>query len=125
MRGRRGLPGAPCSLSRRVRELLEDLLDTAAGRAEYADARHFRTERERIGVRDGAVHELDRGDGEGGGGRVRLGGAWGFAAVGGSSRSEAEAALAHALDVAAAQPSSAGAPLAPEPPARGTGGGPL
>src|SRR3954470_9991485 len=106
MRGRRGLPGAPCSLSRRVRELLEDLLDAAAGRADYADARHVRAARERVGIRNGAVHELESDESEGVGVRVRIGGAWGFAAVRGSSRGDAESALERALAVAAAQPRS-------------------
>jgi TldD protein len=103
-----------------VRELLGDLLDAAARRADYADARHVRSARERIAVRDGAVHELDSDDSEGIGVRVRIGGAWGFGAVRGSSRSDAEAALERALAVAAAQPGSKGLALAPEPPAEGS-----
>jgi TldD protein len=103
-----------------VRELLEDLVDAAAGRADYADARHVRSASERIAVRNGAVHELETEEAEGVGVRVRIGGAWGFAAVRGSTRPQAEAAVARALAVAEAQPRAGGVPLAPEPPAAGS-----
>jgi TldD protein len=102
-----------------VRELLEDLMDAAARRAEYADARFVHTRFERLATRNGAVDRLDCGEAEGIGVRVRAGGSWGFAATGGTGRAEAEAALERALAVAAAQPTAGGAPLAPEPPARG------
>jgi TldD protein len=102
-----------------VRELLEDLMDTAARRAEYADARLVHTRLERLGTRNGALDQLDLLEEEGVGVRVRVGGAWGFAAVGGTGRAEAESALKQALAVAAAQPAADGGPLAPEPPARG------
>jgi TldD protein len=51
--------------------------------------------------------------------RVRVGGAWGFAAARGGERRAAEAALERALAVARAQPRAEAAPLAAEPPARG------
>jgi TldD protein len=102
-----------------VRELLEDLMDAAARRAEYADARFVHTRVERLATRNGAVDRLDSGEAEGIGVRVRAGGSWGFAATGGTGRADAEAALERALAVAAAQPTGGGAPLAPEPPARG------
>jgi TldD protein len=102
-----------------LRELLLDLVDAAARHADYADARHVVTRRERLATRNGALDDLHAEDSEGVGIRVRLGGAWGFAAVGGSGREDCEAALARALAVARAQPAAAGLPLAPEPPARG------
>jgi len=102
-----------------VRELLGDLIDSAARRAEYADARFVRTRAEKLSTRNGALDQLDSDETEGIGVRVRVGGAWGFAAVHGSDRGEAEAALDRALAVAAAQPAATGSPLAPEPPAVG------
>ncbi|MBA2419562.1 MAG: TldD/PmbA family protein, partial [Thermoleophilaceae bacterium] len=96
--------------------LLEDLVDAASCRVDYADARLVRTRRERVAVRDGAVEALDRGEDEGVGVRVRVGGAWGFAATRESTSAGAEAALQRALEVARSQPASAGGELAPEPP---------
>jgi TldD protein len=103
-----------------VRELLDDLMDSAARRAEYADARFVRTRAEKLSTRNGVLDLLDSDESEGIGVRVRVGGAWGFAAVHGSDRGEAETALERALAVAAAQPAATGGPLAPEPPALGT-----
>ena len=51
---------------------------------------------------------------------MRVGGAWGFAAVRGTDKAAAEGALERALAVAAAQPTSSGAGLAEEPPAVGS-----
>jgi TldD protein len=95
-------------------------MDAAAGRAEYADARFVRTQAERLSTRNGVVDQVDSQDSEGIGIRVRLGGAWGFAAVRGTDKAGAEAALDRALAVAAAQPPSQGAALADEPPALGS-----
>jgi len=114
-----------------VRELLEDLMDAAARRASYADARFVHTRRERLGTRNGALDRLDSVEEEGIGVRVRVGGSWGFASCGGTAKADAEAVLERALRVAASQPAGGaaaqaarrGAPgpasLAPEPPARG------
>jgi TldD protein len=119
-----------------VRELLEDLMDAAARRASYADARFVHTRVERLGTRNGAVDRVDASEEEGIGVRVRVGGSWGFASCAGTGKADAEAALERALAVAAAQApggAAAGAPrlgtpgegarertpLAPEPPARG------
>jgi TldD protein len=102
-----------------VRDLLEDLMDAAARRADYADVRFVHTRAERLSTRNGALDQLVTDDSAGIGVRVRAGGAWGFAAVRGSGKAEAEAALRRALAVAAAQPPSSGAPLAPEAAARG------
>jgi TldD protein len=102
-----------------VRELLEDLMDSAARRAEYADARFVSTRLERLATRNGALDQLDSDESEGIGVRVRVGGSWGFAASAGTGKAGAEAALERALEVAAAQPRAHGTPLAPEPPAHG------
>ena len=84
----------------------------------------MRTRHERVAVRDGAVEALDRGEDEGVGVRVRVGGAWGFAATRQATPSGAEEALHRALNVARTQPASTGAELAHEPPARGEHAGP-
>ncbi len=102
-----------------MRDLLLDLMDAAATRAEYADARFVRTQSESLSTRNGAVEAVETDDSEGIGVRVRLGGSWGFAAVRGTDKAAAEAALDRALAVAAAQPASRGGALAEEPPARG------
>ena len=108
-----------------MRDLLKDLMDSARSRAEYADARYVRTRSERLATRNGALDSLDSDESEGIGVRVRVGGCWGFAAVRGSERSDAEAALARALEIASAQPlPSSSAALAPEPPAEGSWRGP-
>jgi TldD protein len=95
-------------------------MDTAGKRAEYADARFVRTQAERLSTRNGAIDQVDSQDSEGIGVRVRVGGSWGFAAVRGTDKAGAEAALERALAVAAAQPPSRGAALAEEPPAVGS-----
>lgn len=99
--------------------LLEELMDSAASHADYADARHVRTRYEQLSARNGELDRLDSDESEGVGVRVRIGGSWGFAAVRGSERADVEGALERALAVARAQPAAPGAPLAPEPPARG------
>jgi TldD protein len=95
-------------------------MDSAAREGAYADVRFVRSRGERIATRNGAIDDLSRGEDEGVGIRVRVGGAWGFAATGSTDRESAQAALARALAVARAQPSADATPLAPEPPARGT-----
>jgi TldD protein len=102
-----------------MEELLADLIDAAAGRAEYADARHVRSLAEHVSIRNGRTDRLDRSEEAGIGIRVRLHGAWGFAATRGTDRGDAEAALARALQVAEAQPRADDAPLAEEPRATG------
>ena len=103
-----------------MQDLLADLIDSARARAGYADARFVRSRVERLSTRNGALDQLDSGESEGIGVRVRVGGAWGFAAVRGTDRRDAEAALARALAIAEAQPAVPEAtPLAPEPPAQG------
>jgi TldD protein len=103
-----------------VRDLLADLIDSARARAGYADARFVRSRVERLSTRNGRLDQLDSHESEGIGVRVRMNGAWGFAAVRGSGRAEAEAALRRALAIAEAQPRVPdAAPLAPEPPAQG------
>jgi len=104
-----------------LRGLLQDLVDSASGRASYADARHVRTLVEEVALRNGELDLLDRREEEGIGVRVRVKGAWGFAAVRGSGRADGEDAVARALALAEAQPVAGGElALAPEPPARGS-----
>ncbi len=103
-----------------MRELLQDLIDAAASRAEYADARFVNTRAERLSTRNGALDQLTSDESAGIGVRVRVGGAWGFAAARGDERAGAEEALERALAVAAATPSTGGVPLAPETPAQGS-----
>src|SRR3954466_13887135 len=102
-----------------MRQLLENLMDSAMARADYADARHVHTRSESIDTRNGMVQAAARGDDEGIGVRVRVGGAWGFAATRGTGQAEAETALQRALAIARAQPAAAAMPLAPAEPARG------
>src|ERR687891_2336114 len=102
-----------------MQELLEDLMDAAARRASYADARLVHTRVERLGTRNGAADRLDSFESEGIGVRVRIGAAWGFASCGATGKADAEAALERALGVAASQASTADGLLSPEPPARG------
>jgi TldD protein len=94
-------------------------MDSASARAEYADVRFVRSEAEHLSTRNGAVDRAESDDAEGIGVRVRVGGSWGFAAVRGTDRAEAEGALERALAIAAAQPASPATRLTPEPPALG------
>src|SRR3954454_14186250 len=94
-------------------------MDAAAAGGAYADARFVRQRSEFVATRNGEIDDLHRDEDEGIGVRVRVGGAWGFAATSDTSNYGAEAALARALAIARAQPSADPTPLAPEPPARG------
>ncbi|MEJ7789626.1 MAG: TldD/PmbA family protein [Thermoleophilaceae bacterium] len=104
---------------------LEELIDSASRHAAYADARHVRTRREAVTLRNGALGSVNNHEEEGFGVRVRVGGAWGFAASRGSERDAGEDALRRALAVAEAQPRSEERPLAPEPAARGSFSSPV
>jgi TldD protein len=95
-------------------------MDSAARQGAYADSRFVRSRAERISTRNGEIDDLNHGEDEGIGVRVRVGGAWGFAATGDTSRAAAEDALERALAIARAQPQAEATPLAPEPPARGS-----
>src|SRR5919204_1707785 len=110
-----------------MRHLLADLMDVAAGRADYADVRHVSSLAEEITTRNGHIDVVRRDGEEGFGVRVRIGGAWGFAAARGSERAAAESALERAIAVAEAQPrtSEQVLALAPEAPARGSYSTPL
>jgi TldD protein len=94
-------------------------MDSAAAGGAYADVRFIRQRSEYLATRNGEVHDLHNDEDEGIGVRVRVGGAWGFAATRDTSKEGAEAALARALAIARAEPSAEPTPLAPEPPARG------
>jgi TldD protein len=102
-----------------MKDLLHTLVDSASPHADYADARHVHTRTEAIGTRNGAVDEAATSDDEGIGVRVRIGGAWGFAATRGTDLPAAEAALARAIEIARAQPSVPSRDLVPVTPAQG------
>jgi TldD protein len=105
-------------------DLLVDLVDAASGRCAYAEARHVSTDDEHLLVRNGQVEHVGAQSGEGVGVRVRVGGAWGFAATRDATRTGAERALAAALAVARAMPAAADRPMTPVEPARGHWSGP-
>src|SRR3954470_22387126 len=100
-------------------DLLTDVVGLAEGRCSYAEARHVAERREDLEVRNGAVDQAAHETVEGIGVRVRVGGAWGFAATADVSRAGAETALERALAFAATQPAGADRPLTPVEPARG------
>ncbi|MGI8921376.1 MAG: TldD/PmbA family protein [Solirubrobacteraceae bacterium] len=103
---------------------LTNLMDAAIDRCAYADARHVVHDAETVWVRDGRVDRVQRDRSEGVGVRVRVGGAWGFAATSDPSRRAIERALARSLAIAETQPTVVGHPLAPTEPARGSWTGP-
>src|SRR3954453_3223491 len=84
----------------------------ADGRATYAEARLVHRRAEDTSVLNGEVEEAASSESEGIGVRVRVGGAWGFAATRDVSPAGAEAALARALAFAEAQPPVPQTPLA-------------
>src|SRR4051812_7927221 len=94
-------------------------MDSATGRADYAEARHVRSRSESISTRNGGVDEPQASESQGVGVRVRVGGALGFAATREQDRAGLEHALEQALAIAAAQPSAPATPLTGEQPARG------
>src|SRR5215210_4618615 len=105
-------------------DLLVDLVDRASGRCAYAEARHVSTDDEHLLVRNGQIERVDSESGEGVGVRVRIGGAWGFAATRDATLEGGERALAAALAVARTLPAAADRALAPVAPARGHWSGP-
>ncbi|HEV3000396.1 MAG TPA: TldD/PmbA family protein [Solirubrobacteraceae bacterium] len=98
---------------------LVDLMAAVGGRCSYAEARRVVRVEQRAGVRNGRVELAEHGESDGIGVRVRVGGAWGFAATRDTSRAGAERAVAQAIALAAAQPSAPDRPRTDEPPARG------
>src|SRR3954452_5826966 len=100
-------------------DLLQEVIAKAEGRCSYAEARHEARLEERVAVRNGTVDHVDADDDEGIGIRVRVNGAWGFAATRDVSPAATEAALREALAVAEALPAGPETPLAPAPPATG------
>jgi TldD protein len=107
-----------------VLDLLRQTVDRAAGHCAYAEARHVHHRSEALEVHDELVDGVDAEENEGLGIRVLVGGAWGFAATRDVSPAGAEAALRHALAVAAAQPAAGDRPLAPVTPVTGHWDGP-
>src|SRR3954463_11901671 len=102
-----------------MRDLLQSIVDSANAHADYADARHVHKRTEAVETRNGGVDRVANSDEEGIGVRVRIGGAWGFAATRGTDRRAAEAALDRAIAIARAQPSAPATPPASVGPARG------
>jgi TldD protein len=100
-------------------ELLTDLMTAAEGRCAYAEARHVDVRSEAIAVLSGRIDAIDSSTSEGIGVRVRVGGAWGFAATRDATRAGAQEALARALAVAESQPATAARALAPVAPVLG------
>jgi len=102
-------------------DALVDLMGAAGGRCAYADARWVDRSHEALTVVDGAIESVDIVDEEGVGVRVRVDGAWSFAATQTLSREGLQEALARALALAEAEPRRpAPTPLAPVAPARGS-----
>jgi TldD protein len=105
-------------------DVLTVTMERAVGRCSYGDARRVVTGCEHVATRNGRVERIDLDEADGIGVRVRVGGAWGFAATSDPSAPAAERALERALDFAAEQPRTPERPLAPAPPARGAWLGP-
>jgi TldD protein len=103
-----------------VLAFLTDLVGAALSHGVHVEARHVARTEERLLVRDGRVDRVDAETTEGIGVRVRANGAWGFAATADVSKWGAEEALARAIALAEALPTTGDAPLAPPGgPARG------
>jgi TldD protein len=102
-----------------VLDALVDLMGRAAGRCAHAEARFVDRTDERLTVRNGRVEQVAHDGSAGVGVRVRVGGAWGFAATRDVSAAGLDAALARALALAGAQPAAPDRPRTAEPPARG------
>jgi TldD protein len=82
-------------------DVLTVTMERAVGRCSYADARRVVTGCERVATRNGRVERIDLDEADGIGVRVRVDGAWGFAATSDPSAPAAERALERALDFAA------------------------
>ena len=98
---------------------LVTLMESAEGRCDLAEARWVSAREERLSTRLGAVEQVHMHASEGVGIRVRVGGAWGFAATRSLDRPALDAALARAIEIAAAQPARRGVTLNPVEPASG------
>lgn len=105
-------------------DVLQATVDAAAGRCDYAEARHVHSVEEHLAIHDELIDAVDAAESEGIGVRVLVGGAWGFAATRDVSTAGAQQALKRALDVAAAQPAARARPLAPVVPQQGHWEGP-
>ncbi len=100
-------------------DLLTETVAQVPARCGYAEARWLSERHERVAVRGGRVDELASDRREGIGVRVRVDGAWGFAATRDVSAAGARRALARAVALAHAQPPTSMRTLAPVEPARG------
>jgi TldD protein len=99
------------------------IADVPAG-CSYADARWVSRREEVVEVRNGRVEGVSDEQSEGIGVRVRVDGAWGFAATGHADPAGARRALARAMDIADRQPRRPARPLAGAEAARGHFQGP-
>jgi len=100
-------------------DLLTETVAQVPARCGYAEARWLSERHERVAVRGGRVDELASDRREGIGVRVRVDGAWVFAATRDVSAAGARRALARAVALAHAQPPTSMRTLAPVEPARG------
>ena len=73
-----------------------------------------------VATKSGRVERLSDSESEGIGVRVRVGGAWGFAATRDTGAAGAEEALRRAVEIAKAQPSAPAVALVPVEPAEGS-----
>ena len=105
-------------------DVLVELMTRAEGRCAYAEARHVDRRSERLGVRNGRVDHIEEDTAAGIGVRVRVGGAWGFAATRDATLAGAERALARAIEIAEAAPAVPHRPRVDEPAAQGHWDGP-
>src|SRR5258705_11404196 len=99
-----------------MKDLMSDLMDAAAAHGAYADARFVHSRSEGIATRNGEVDGLHNDESEGIGVRVRVGGAWGFAATRPTDRAAAEAALRRAASIARPPPRAPRPPPGRHPP---------
>src|SRR3954463_10745999 len=98
-----------------MKDLLQSIVDGATAHADYADARHVHKRTEAVETRNGAVDRVANSDEEGLGIRVRIGGAWGFAATRGTDRAAADAARGPAAAVGGGLPTPRAMPSPPAP----------
>src|SRR4030066_1615790 len=85
----------------KLKELMMRALDLARLRgAQYADVRVVNHREESLSVKDGIVEELASSETEGGGVRVLVNGAWGFASSRNLTNDEADQITEQALNIA-------------------------
>ncbi len=100
-------------------DLLTGVLGAAPSSVSHVEVRWVRETNEEVGVRSGRIDDVSHTSSEGIGIRVRVGGAWGFAATSRVGADGAEEALKRAIAIAEAQPRVAAPPLTEARPATG------